>query len=162
MSTHHLKKKNEDEFMVADITQVNHFRRLEKMYHGHPLNQFFEAKLKISNKITDLDIPIKNIFHHAAGAVHGSVYFKALDDAAYFAANSVVFDVFLLTVSFTTYFTKPVSSGILKTIGKLVNSTRSQFISEAVLYNSNNEEIARGNGIYVRSKMKLDKCSGYS
>jgi acyl-coenzyme A thioesterase PaaI-like protein len=35
--------------------------------------------------------------HHSIHAVHGSVYFKALDDAAFFAVNSLVEDVFVLT-----------------------------------------------------------------
>ena len=34
---------------------------------------------------------------HAAGAAHGTSYFKMLDDAAFYAANSLVTDRFLLT-----------------------------------------------------------------
>lgn len=147
---------------MTENSITDHFRRLERMYHGHPLNQFFEAELKVSNKIAELNMPIKKSFHHAAHAVHGAVYFKALDDAAYFAANSVVFDVFVLTASFTTYFTRPVSSGFLKSVGNMVNSTKSQFICEAVLYDSNDQEIGRGSGMYVRSKMKLHEGIGYS
>jgi hypothetical protein len=36
-----------------------------------------------------IDIPLSEKFHHSAGGVHGSVYFKMLDDAAFFAANSL-------------------------------------------------------------------------
>ncbi len=147
---------------MTEKSMIDHFRRLEKMYHGHPLNEFFEAELKISDKTAELKIPIKKSFHHAAHAVHGAVYFKALDDVAFFAANSVVFDVFVLTASFTTYFTRPVVSGVLKSIGKLVNATKSQFICEAILYDSNDQELGRGSGIYIRSKIKLNEGLGYS
>ena len=147
---------------MTEKSMMEHFRRLEKMYNGHPLNDYFEAELTISDKTAEIRLPIKKSFHHAAHAVHGAVYFKALDDAAFFAANSVVFDVFVLTASFTTYLTRPVSSGVLKSIGKLVNATKNQFICEAVLYNSDDQEIGRGSGIYIRSKLKLHEGIGYS
>ena len=34
---------------------------------------------------------------HAAGAGHGTIYFKMLDDAAFYAANSMVEEQFVLT-----------------------------------------------------------------
>jgi hypothetical protein len=51
----------------------------------------------------------------------------------------------------------------MRATGRLINSNRNknQFIAEAVLYNSENNEIARGSGIYVRSKMKLTENLGY-
>ena len=82
-------------------------------------------------------------------------------DAAFFAANSVELDVFVLTSSFTIYLTKPISTGVLRAEGKLVNMTRSQFIAESILYDSDNKEIARGSGVYVRSKVKLSSVSNY-
>ena len=38
--------------------------------------------------------------YHAAGAAHGTIYVKMLDDAAFYAANSMVSDRFLLTIEF--------------------------------------------------------------
>ena len=98
---------------------------------------------------------------HSARAVHGSVYFKMLDDAAFFAANSLEPDYFVLTTSFTTYLTRPVSEGRLRSVGKVVNRTKSQFIVEAVVYDSDGNEVGRGNGIFVRSKMRLNDAMGY-
>ena len=138
-----------------------HYRRLENMYHGHPLNNVFNAKLKISKGEAELVIPIREHLFHAANAVHGAVYFKALDDVAFFAANSVVEDVFVLTASFNLYLTRPVSKGEIRSVAKLVNSTKSQFIVEAVAYDSNGNEIARGSGIYIRGKTNLSEEIGY-
>lgn len=84
-----------------------------------------------------------------------------LDDAAFFAANSLETETFVLTSSFTTYLTKPLVSGNIRAEGKVVNCTRSQFIAESVLYNDNNEEVARGNGIFVRGKLPLEQATGY-
>ena len=138
-----------------------HFRKLENMYHNHPLNKFYEAKVSISANKSEIILPIQKKFHHAASAVHGSVYWKILDDSAYFAVNSIVDDVFVLTANFTIYFLSPVSSGTLKAKGNLVSSTKSQFIAESVLVNDLGEQIARGSGVYIRSKIKLSTKMGY-
>ena len=45
------------------------------------------------------------------GAAHGTLYFKMLDDAAFYAANSLVSDRFLLTTAFNLHFTKPMQRG---------------------------------------------------
>ena len=84
-----------------------------------------------------------------------------LDDAAFFAASSLEREVFVLTTSFTTYLTKPVSSGALRSVGRVVNQNKSQLISEAIVYDSKDDEIGRGNGIFIRSKLPLKAVEGY-
>jgi len=138
-----------------------HFGRLENMYQAAPINDFFSPKMIVSEGCAEISMDIEQKFFHAGQAVHGSVYFKMLDDAAFFAANSLESDVFVLTTSFTTYLTKPISSGSMRAAGKVVNKNRSQFIAESVIYNSKDEEIGRGNGIFVRSKVKLLDVVGY-
>ena len=138
-----------------------HFRKLENMYNNHPLNKFYNAKVTISANKSEIILPIQKKFHHAASAVHGSVYWKILDDSAYFAVNSIVDDVFVLTASFTIYLLSPISSGILTARGNLVSSTKSQFIADSVIYDNHGEQIARGSGVYIRSKLKLASKMGY-
>ncbi len=138
-----------------------HFTKLERMYENHPLNKFFKARIDVNEKKSLVTLPISEKLFHAANAVHGSVYFKALDDAAFFAANSIVGDVFLLTTSFNIYLTRPISSGEMRAVGTLVNFNNTQLIAEAVLYDSDNREIARGSGVYVKSRLKLTNAMGY-
>jgi acyl-coenzyme A thioesterase PaaI-like protein len=139
-----------------------HYRKLENLYNHHPLNSFYQATVTISHKSSEVILNIKPSFHHAAAAVHGAVYWKLLDDSAFFAANSVVENVFVLTASFTIYLTQPVESGILKAKGKLVYESKgSQLLAESILFNDQDEEIARGNGVYIRSKVVLSPEIGY-
>lgn len=93
--------------------------------------------------------------------MHGALYFLALDNAAWFAVNSLIEDVFVLTTSFTTYITRPVSEGVVTAIGKAVYQNNSQFIGESILYDSNDNEIARANGIFVKGKIPLSEEIGY-
>ncbi len=139
-----------------------HYRRLENMYQAAPLNDYYLPIMTVSDGSAEISIDIDKKFFHAGQAVHGSVYFKMLDDAAFFAANSLESDFFVLTTSFTTYLTKPISSGKMKAVGKVVNRNRSQFIAEAIVYNAKDQEIGRGNGIFVRSKVRLLDVDGYN
>ena len=142
------------------MTAESHFRAIEKMYLAAPINRFFLPKIEVREGEARIKIAVKEDFFHSAGAVHGSVYFKMLDDAAYFAASSCEPEYFLLTSTFTTYLTAPVSSGIIEAVGKVVHRGRNQWLAEAVAYNSG-QEIARGSGIFVRGKALLCGAKGH-
>lgn len=139
----------------------DHYRALEAMYQKAPVNEFYRPVMTISEAEAEITIDIEPKMFHTAGATHGSVYFKMLDDAAFFAANSLEPDVFVLTTSFTTYITRPVAGGKMIAKGKVVNKNRSQWIAEAVVYDEEGRELGRGNGIFVRSKVELAKTEGY-
>lgn len=146
---------------MSEIANEAHYRALENLYKQAPVNEYFQPTLTIGEGSAEIIIEVQKKFFHTAGAAHGSLYFKAMDDAAFFAANSLIEDVFVLTTTFTTYITRPISSGIMRTVGRVVNRNNSQIIAEAVAYNSDNKEIARGNGIFVRSKIALDEKIHY-
>jgi uncharacterized protein (TIGR00369 family) len=140
---------------------AEHYRRLERMYHGAPINQFYRPTIRVSDGVTELDVPLRPEFFHAAHAVHGSVYFKALDDAAFFAVASLVTDVFVLTASFTIYLTRPVTEGTLVASGRVVHRSRSLFLAEAELRDPQQRLVARGSGSFMRSTIALTPEVGY-
>ena len=139
----------------------DHYIKLENLMHSASFVKFTGARVSVKKGEAKIILPVKKEFFHAAGAMHGALYFFALDNAAFFAANSLVEDVFVLTTSFTTYITRPVSEGVVKSIGRVVNQNRSQFICESVLFDSNEKEIARATGIFVKSKIPLSDKIGY-
>lgn len=140
---------------MKERTTEAHWRALERMYVGSPINALYEPCILVEHERAEIEIVVGERFHHAAGAIHGSVTWKMLDDAAFFAAASLVDDVFVLTTSFTSYLTRPVSEGSLRSEGRVVNRNRSQIVAEAVAYDASNREVGRGNGIFVRSKIEL-------
>ncbi len=144
------------------MSQQKHYQALENMYASAPINDIYKPVMEVTEGQAVIEIDISEKYHHAAGGVHGSVYFKMLDDAAFFAANSLEPDFYVLTTFFTTYLTRPVSDGKMRSVGKVVNKNKSQFIAEAVVYDSEGKEIGRGNGIFVRSKIKLTDSKGYA
>ncbi len=98
----------------------------------------------------------------AVGSAHGFVYFKALDDAAFFACSSLVRDRFLLTASFNIHFLRPVAEGELVATGTAVHRSRSLLLGEAVLFDANGRQVARGNGSFMRGRTPLTEAIGYT
>lgn len=129
--------------------------------HSAPFSNMIGVKVAVQKGEAQITLPIRKDFFHAAGAMHGALYFLALDNAAFFSVNSLVQDVFVLTTSFTTYITRPVKEGLVRAKGKVVNRNRTQFIAESVLYDAKDQEIARATGIFVRSKIPLSEEIGY-
>lgn len=142
------------------MADQEHYRKLEHMYLTAPINEIYLPTISISAGQADIRTAVKPEFFHAAGALHGSVYFKLLDDAAFFAVNSLVEDYFVLTVSFNLYLTRPVSGGVLHSTGRVVSRSRNYFVAESVLI-VNSKEVARGSGSFLRSRIKLSEVASY-
>lgn len=142
-------------------TREEHYRRLERMYHAAPCNEYYQPRLSIERGRTRLVIPVRPDFFHAAGAAHGSLYFKAMDDAAFFAVASLVPDVFVLTASLTTHLLRPVAKGEIVALGRVVQPGKQLFLAEAELFNDKNKLIGRAHGNFTRSAMPLSAEMGY-
>lgn len=75
-----------------------HWRALEGLYASAPVNGLFDSTLEIvGGGLSRIAFAVEERHFHAAGAAHGTIYFKMLDDAAFYAANTLVTDRFLLT-----------------------------------------------------------------
>ena len=138
-----------------------HYRKLERLYARAPINEFFRPRLTIGDGTAELTIEVRPEFFHAARAIHGSVYFKALDDAAFFAANSVVTDVFVLTVQFNIYLLRPIVEGTLTAEGRLTHRTGRLYFADSVLHDQDGNRIAHGSGTFSRSSIALTEEVGY-
>ena len=58
-----------------------HFRALESLYRSAPINRLFKSELEIiGSGFARIRFDIDESVHHAAGAAHGTSYFKMLDD----------------------------------------------------------------------------------
>jgi uncharacterized protein (TIGR00369 family) len=138
-----------------------HFRKLERMYAAAPVNGWFAPTLTVSDGAAEVRIPLRPEFHHAAGAVHGSVYFKALDDATFFAASSLVREVFVLTAHFQMDLLRPVVAGELRAVGKVTENGERRIIAEGELFDAEGNLVARGKGSFARSKIPLTRAVHY-
>ena len=138
-----------------------HYRALERMHQAAPINQFLESTISVEKGSSTILSNVSPDYFHAAGAMHGCLYFKALDDAAYFAAACRNRSEFLVTTGFTTYITRAVSEGPLTTKGTLISAGKQLLVAEAVMYDPRGREVARGSGTFMPSGKKLCDQPGY-
>jgi uncharacterized protein (TIGR00369 family) len=146
----------------AATGEAAHHRALESLYAAAPINRLFDSRLEIPGAGTSrIAFTIDDRYYHAAGATHGTAYFKMLDDAAFYAANSLVTDRFLLTTAFNLLFTRPLKGGPVIAEGRWVSGQRRVLIAEARLVDADGQEAARGTGTFMRSKIALAGLPGY-
>ena len=139
-----------------------HLRALESLYNAAPINRFFRSQLLLPRAgKSEIRFDVSEDSFHAAGAAHGTLYFKMLDDAAFYAANGLVSDRFLLTTAFNLHFTKPMRSGEARAQGRWISGKRRVFVAEARILDAEGDECARGTGTFMRSHIALSGLDGY-
>ena len=147
---------------AIDAGESAHFRALERLYAAAPINRLFPSRLSIvKNGQAEICFDVTPGHYHAAGAAHGTAYFKMLDDAAFYAANSLVSDRFLLTTAFNLLFTRPMKAGPVTAHGRWISGRRRVFVADAFLVDASGEEVARGTGTFMRSSFPLSGLPGY-
>lgn len=140
-----------------------HWRALEGLYASAPVNHLFESRLEIlAEGQSRIIFDVTPSCFHAAGAAHGTIYFKMLDDAAFYAANTLVTDRFLLTTSFNLHFTRPIHGGRVIAEGRWVSGRRRVLVAESRLIDEDGEEVGRGTGTFQRSRIALGGLEGYN
>lgn len=142
---------------------MTHYQKLQNMYYSGPINQatYPGVQIDISEGQAIITLEVQPEYFHAGQSLHGSVYFKMLDDAAYFAVNSVVTDAFVYTVAFNIQILRPVKNGILKAVGTLQFASKNWWVADAVLYDAKGREVARGSGNFMKSALSLESVAGY-
>lgn len=138
-----------------------HYRKLERMYLSAPTNVYYRPRIAIGQGDARVEVDVRSEFFHAAGGVHGSVYFKVLDDACFFAANSLVNDVFVLTSQFNIQLVRPISEGRMIAAGCVLHSGRSSQIVRGELHDESRDLLAVGQGTFVKSGSRLTAELGY-
>jgi len=141
---------------------MEHYRKLERMYAAAPINRYFKPTLTIGEGEAEVRIAVREDLHHTVGALHGAVYFKAMDDAAFFAANSIVDDVFVLTARFEIDFLRPVSEGEIRCEGRVSGESDRRIEAEAILYDADGTVVGRGKGWFARSEIRLTPAVHYA
>lgn len=144
-------------FPVPDLESL---LALKRMYESAPINQFFRPTIHIEGGSATVRMLVRPDMHHAAHAAHGAIYFKALDDAAFFAVQSLLTDVFALTSTFQVHLLAPVTDGEMVATGKVVHESKRLFVAESVI-EVTGKIVARGNGTFMRSAIRLDEKVGY-
>jgi uncharacterized protein (TIGR00369 family) len=138
-----------------------HCRKLESMYLAAPCNDYYEPGIRISEGEAEVVIPVQEKFLDAAGSVHGSVFHRAMNDAALFAVNSVVPKELMQSTDFHIQLTGAIVEGEIIARGRVVGTSEDHCLAEAVVVDSEGGELGRGTGIFVKTETPLSPDMGY-
>ena len=109
--------------------EAAHLRALESLYRAAPVNRLFTSEIEIPHAgLARIRFEVEPNSYHAAAAAHGTLYFKMMDDAAFYACNALVSDRFLLTTAFNLVFTRPLKSGPVIAEGRWISGRRRVFV----------------------------------
>lgn len=145
------------------IAAEEHHRRLERMYLQARINRqhFPSTTIQIGEEQTVVTLEVGSSYHHALGGAHGLVYFKLMDDSAYFSAQSGVRDAFLYTTQFDVHLVRPITTGRVTATGKLRFASRELWIAESRVLDAHGKEVGFGTGHFARSRQALTPEIGY-
>ena len=136
-------------------SQQAYYDQIAASYLNAPINQIFKPTMTITKGTAVTQMTVQPEFSHAAGYLHGAAIFKLLDDSAWAAAQSVEMDFMVVTVSFTTYFLRPVNQGELTASASIVSKTKSNIVVSGTIEDENNKCIAHGTGSFSISNFPV-------
>ncbi|MBO6495448.1 MAG: PaaI family thioesterase [Roseivirga sp.] len=141
------------------MNKTEHYNFLVKLFHSAPINKtiFAGSDMSLSDGEAKYELTIKEEFFHGGEAMHGAIYFKLLDDAAYFACATEVDDYFLVTKSYQIEFVRPVMGGKLTAKGKLLKADENGFLASSEILNEEGKVVGKGEGIFVKSRKPMPK-----
>ena len=94
-------------------------------------------------------------FTHAFGSLHGGVISTLIDNAGWFSA-SPNYDTWINTIDLQVQFLKPVSEGIVTSVGEVVKLGKSIAFTNMKVFNHHSELIAKGSGTFSVSNIPIE------
>jgi uncharacterized protein (TIGR00369 family) len=139
----------------------DHYAGLERAYLAAPCNLGFHPEIAVGDGVATVRIHVDPEHFHGGGALHGHVLFKALDDAAFFAANTLVKGELVVTADFHVHFLRPVRGKLVVAEGRVLHRARRLLVSEAIALDERDREVARGTGTFLPGGIPLADVPGY-
>ncbi len=139
----------------------DHHRSLERMYVGAAINRSIPSQINVADGQAEVSMKVSEDFWHSGYAMHGSMYFKGLDDAAFFAAQSVVTRNLILTVKFEIELLGMVRCETLTAKGSFNKQEGRKLWACAELFDDDSRLVARGKGLFLVSDISFSETTGY-
>lgn len=140
-----------------------HLNKLINLFKTAPIQKIYAGcVMQLATGVCTIQYPVAPTLFHGGYALHGSAYFKLLDDAAYFAAATCSTDFFLLTSKFEIKLLRPVTAGQLTAEGSLESAQERSFTATARLLNADGKPVALGSGQFALSTTRWENLKGYS
>jgi uncharacterized protein (TIGR00369 family) len=132
------------------MTEILHKSALKHMFDHAPINRFLQGlDLHWDGNSAVASAKVREDFLHAGGTLHGALYMKLLDDAAYFTAALENTSHFILTADFQIRFLRPVQQGIIQARGCLIGVDGKYISASSRLFDAEGQMLATGEGRFA-------------
>ena len=138
-----------------------HYNKLENIFSKSSINKVLNAEIKINQGFSELIFTTNNSMHNEIKEIHNAYISMALESAAFFAANSLIEDVLVFAKSFEINYLKTTQGKKLKSSAKFVEKSMGNYFILVEL-TENKNLIARGKGVFRRSKTLLENINNYN
>lgn len=139
-----------------------HYKALIKMYLGASFQPKFPGtEMELWPGKAEIRMDVDSSYHHAAGSMHGYVYFRMLDEVCYFAAMTFEKEFYYVTRSFNIDFTRPFKEGKIIARSEGITRNGTDIIVTGSLYDENGKVLAKGKGVFAKSRINLSSDIGY-
>jgi hypothetical protein len=139
----------------------DHHRKLERMYLLAPISRFYLPRIEVREAECEIWCDARSDMHHAAGGVHGSVFSKCSTTRRSSRSRRPFRTSSSLRRRFTCLL-RPLTTGLIHSRGRVVRTSSTLSVAEAVLFDPSGREAARGIGDFVRSRIELTPALGYA
>jgi acyl-coenzyme A thioesterase PaaI-like protein len=162
VAPHSLKSTIQMEIEKYNRKVINqHCKKLENMYLKKQNSSLLNIGINISESEVEIVIPVNPQICYFDGSIHSSFSSKLLQEAAELAVNSKISDTFIITENFNFHLSNTIASEVLITRARFLHKSGNQYLAEALIVDSERTEIARGNGVFVKTNIPLDSDVNY-
>lgn len=142
--------------MTDETDRQELWARLSKLLPFAPINKLYQPhNLQVGRGTASLEMPVLPQFFNGGMTVHGSVFFKGLDETAWFAANSLASEFAFATTSFSTYLLRLVRKGNLQVKAHVVSATKNLVVVDAEMFNDGDAVVAKGTGTFQPTSIPI-------
>tara|TARA_B100001989_G_C24383647_1_gene385598 strand:+ start:309 stop:758 length:450 start_codon:yes stop_codon:yes gene_type:complete len=121
-------------------------------YLNHPMHTGLNLSVQQDNGTARVSMVVNPNICNLVGTLHGSFYFKLMDDACFFAAISLNHHHFVATANFNIHYFLPVSKGKLSAIAKVINHDKNKYVCDCDIVDEDKHFCGHGSGLFVAPK----------
>jgi uncharacterized protein (TIGR00369 family) len=121
-------------------------------YINHPMHKPLNMSVALKEKSAKITMSVHSSVLNFVGILHGSIYFKLMDDACFFAVIATNQSSFVVTSNMTVNYIKPVSEGMIITHASVITKRGRLYLCESHITNLEGSILAHATGSFIEPK----------
>ena len=125
-------------------------------YLDHPMHKDLRLNLTYKKGVAKLVLDVMPQNLNLVGILHGSFFFKLMDDACFFSIMTINNVLFVATSNFSVTYFRPVLKGKITATASVIESSDFKYFCQCIIVNEFDDKIASGSGTFIKPKKTID------